>query len=420
MVRGIKTPIRERFKKAWNAFNARDESLNYDYPYIGPGSYSNPDGIRIRCYSEGTIINSIYTRIAIDVASNSIHHVQLDDKGRFQSIVKGGIEDCLNLEANVDQSGKDFIMDAVISMLDEGVVALLPVYTTRDIRDGSFDIYSMRVAKVIQWFPEHVQIEAYDEQDGQHKPLIVPKTAVAIINNPLGPIMNEPNSTLKRLVRKLSLLDAVDERNNSSKIDIIVQLPYSVRSDGLEKRAEKRRKSLEDQLVNSKYGVAYMDGTEKITQLNRSVDNNLLTQVEYLTKMLYSQLGLTDSIMDGTADEKTMVNYQNRTIEPILSAIVDAMRRVWITKTARSQGKTIKYFKNPFRFMTVGDFAEASDKLTRNEIMSSNEVRDVIGYPPSDDPKADQLINSNLNHDETTVVEEKSIEEKEVENQNGI
>ena len=311
-------------------------------------------------------------------------------------------------------------MDTVISMLDEGVIAILPVYTTRDIRDGSFDIYSMRVAKILQWFPEHIQIEAYDEQDGQHKPLIVPKNSVAIINNPLGPIMNEPNSTLKRLVRKLSLLDAIDERNGSSKIDIIVQLPYSVRSEGLEARAEKRRKSLEDQLVNSKYGVAYMDGTEKITQLNRSVDNNLLTQVEYLTKMLYSQLGLTDSIMDGTADEKVMINYQNRTIQPILSAIVDAMKRVWITPTARSQGKTIKYFNNPFRFMTVGDFAEASDKLTRNEIMSSNEVRDVIGYPPSDDPKADQLINSNLNHDKTTIVEEKSIEEKEVENQNGI
>lgn len=420
MVRSIKAPIKERFKKAWNAFNARDESFNGGYQYIGPGSYSNPDGVRIRCYSEGTIINSIYTRIAIDVASNNIHHVQLDKEGRFQSIVKGGIEDCLNLEANIDQSGKDFIMDVVISMLDEGSIAILPVYTTRDIRDGSFDIYSMRVAKILQWFPEHVQIDAYDEQDGQHKPLIVPKNSVAIINNPLGPIMNEPNSTLKRLVRKLSLLDAIDERNGSSKIDIIVQLPYSVRSEGLEARAEKRRKSLEDQLVNSKYGVAYMDGTEKITQLNRSVDNNLLTQVEYLTKMLYSQLGLTDSIMDGTADEKVMINYQNRTIQPILSAIVDAMKRVWITPTARSQGKTIKYFNNPFRFMTVGDFAEASDKLTRNEIMSSNEVRDVIGYPPSDDPKADQLINSNLNHDKTTIVEEKSIEEKEVENQNGI
>lgn len=420
MVRSIKAPIKERFKKAWNAFNARDESFNGGYQYIGPGSYSNPDGVRIGCYSEGTIINSIYTRIAIDVASNNIHHVQLDKEGRFKSIVKGGIEDCLNLEANIDQSGKDFIMDTVISMLDEGSIAILPVYTTRDIRDGSFDIYSMRVAKILQWFPEHVQIEAYDEQDGQHKPLIVPKNSVAIINNPLGPIMNEPNSTLKRLVRKLSLLDAIDERNGSSKIDIIVQLPYSVRSEGLEARAEKRRKSLEDQLVNSKYGVAYMDGTEKITQLNRSVDNNLLTQVEYLTKMLYSQLGLTDSIMDGTADEKVMINYQNRTIQPILSAIVDAMKRVWITPTARSQGKTIKYFNNPFRFMTVGDFAEASDKLTRNEIMSSNEVRDVIGYPPSDDPKADQLINSNLNHDKTTIVEEKSIEKKEVENQNGI
>lgn len=419
-MRSIKAPIKERFKKAWNAFNARDESFNGSYQYIGSGSYSNPDGVRIGCYSEGTIINSIYTRIAIDVASNNIHHVQLDKEGRFKSIVKGGIEDCLNLEANIDQSGKDFIMDTVISMLDEGSIAILPVYTTRDIRDGSFDIYSMRVAKILQWFPEHVQIEAYDEQDGQHKPLIVPKNSVAIINNPLGPIMNEPNSTLKRLVRKLSLLDAIDERNGSSKIDIIVQLPYSVRSEGLEARAEKRRKSLEDQLVNSKYGVAYMDGTEKITQLNRSVDNNLLTQVEYLTKMLYSQLGLTDSIMDGTADEKVMINYQNRTIQPILSAIVDAMKRVWITPTARSQGKTIKYFNNPFRFMTVGDFAEASDKLTRNEIMSSNEVRDVIGYPPSDDPKADQLINSNLNHDKTTIVEEKSVEEKEVENQNGI
>lgn len=416
----IKQSIGERFRKAWNAFNARDESLSYDYPTLGIGSYSNPDRPRILCYSEGTIINSIYTRIAIDVAANTIHHVQLDEEGRFQSVVKSGIDDCLNLEANIDQASKDFIMDVVISMLSEGVVAILPVYASRDVKDGTFDIYSMRVAKITQWYPKHVELEAYDERDGLHKTLVMPKDTVAIIPNPLATIMNEPNSTLKRLVRKLSLLDAVDERNNSGKIDMIIQLPYGVRTEGLEKRAERRRKSLEEQLVNSKYGIAYLDGTEKITQLNRAVDNNLLNQVEYLTKMLYSQLGLTDTIMDGTADEKTMINYQNRTVEPILSAITDAMRRVWISKTARSQGKTIKYFNNPFRFMTVGDFAEASDKLTRNEIMSSNEVRGIIGYAPSTDPKADQLINSNLNHPDQPEVITENLETKEDENQNGI
>ena len=334
----------------------------------------------------------------------------MDDEGRFLNVVKSGLNDCLSLEANLDQTGRAFIQDVVMSMMDEGVVAIVPVDTTidPDISNG-FDITSMRVGKVVDWYPQHVKLEVYNEQTGVRQTITMPKRNVAIIENPLYAVINEPNSTMQRLVRKLNLLDAVDEQSSSGKLDLIIQLPYVIKSDARRKQAELRRKDIEEQLSGSKYGIAYIDGTEHVTQLNRSVENNLMKQIEYLTSMLYSQLGITQSILDGTADEKTMLNYYNRTIEPILSAIVDEMKRKFLTKTARTKNKSIKFFRDPFKLVPISEIAEITDKFTRNEVASSNEMRQVIGWKPSDDPKADELRNSNLSESKSANIQQETI-----------
>lgn len=355
-------------------------------------------------------MTSVYNRIALDVAAINIQHVQLDDEGRFLNVIKSGLNDCLSLEANLDQTGRAFIQDVVMSMMDEGVVAIVPVDTTidPDISNG-FDITSMRVGKVVDWYPQHVKLEVYNEQIGVKQTITMPKRSVAIIENPLYAVINEPNSTMQRLVRKLNLLDAVDEQSSSGKLDLIIQLPYVIKSDARRKQAELRRKDIEEQLSGSKYGIAYIDGTEHVTQLNRSVENNLMKQIEYLTSMLYSQLGITQSILDGTADEKTMLNYYNRTIEPILSAIVDEMKRKFLTKTARTKNKSIKFFRDPFKLVPISEIAEITDKFTRNEVASSNEMRQVIGWKPSNDPKADELRNSNLSESKSTNIPQETV-----------
>lgn len=388
--------VGSRLKHAWNAFLNRAPT-NY-HPYgIGGGYSYRPDRFRLTRGNERSIVTSVYNRIALDVAAINIQHVQLDDEGRFLNVIKSGLNDCLNLEANIDQTGRAFIQDVVMSMMDEGVVAIVPVDTDLDpdLTNG-YDINSMRVGKVIDWYPQHVKLEVYNELTGMKQIIVMPKKSVAIIENPLYAVINEPNSTMQRLVRKLNLLDAVDEQSSSGKLDLIIQLPYVIKSDARRKQAELRRKDIEEQLSGSKYGIAYIDGTEHVTQLNRSVENNLMKQIEYLTSMLYSQLGITQSILDGTADEKTMLNYYNRTIEPIISAIVDEMKRKFLTKTARTKNKSIKFFRDPFKMVPVTELAEIADKFTRNEIASSNEIRQVVGWKPSNDPKADELVNSNI------------------------
>lgn len=387
--------IKERFQSAWNAFRNRDPTYNYNVN-IGAGDYRRPDRPRLTRGNERSIINSVYNRIAIDCAQIEIKHVKVDDDGRYLNAIDSGLNTCLNLEANVDQTGRAFRQDIVISMLDEGVIAVAPIDTTHDPDTGSYDIQSMRTGKVVQWHPAHVRIDAYDERDGKHHEIIVSKRTTAIIENPLYSVMNEPNSTLQRLIRKLNLLDAVDEQSSSGKLDLIIQLPYVVKTPLRKEQANNRRKELEEQLSGSKYGIAYTDGTERITQLNRPVENNLMKQVEYLTTMLYSQLGITQSVMDGTADEQTMLNYYNRTVEPIVSAIVDEMKRKFLTKTARTQKQSIQFFRDPFKLVPVNQMAEIADKMTRNEIMTSNEIRQVIGLKPAKDPNADQLRNKNL------------------------
>ena len=392
--------IGTRLKHAWNAFMSRDPTSSYKQNYGASYSY-RPDRPRITRGNERTIITSIYNRIALDVAAIDIQHVRLDDNGRYVETINSGLNECLNLEANLDQTGRAFIQDAVMSMMDDGCVALVPVDTTLDpYVTGSYDILSIRVGKILDWYPEHVKVRLYNEKTGKKEDIVVPKKTVAIIENPLFAVMNEPNSTMRRLIRKLALLDFVDEQNSSGKLDMIIQLPYVIKSQARKDQAEERRRQIEEQLVGSKYGIAYTDGTERITQLNRPVENNLMTQVESLTKTLYSQLGINESVMDGTADEKTMLNYNNRTIEPIISAIVDEMKRKFLTKTARSQKQSIEFFRDPFRLVPVNDIAEIADKFTRNEIMTSNEIRQKIGMKPSKDPKADKLINSNLNQPE--------------------
>lgn len=387
--------ISSRFKHAWNAFLNRDPTDGYRN--IGAGYSYRPDRFRLTRGNERSIVTSVYNRIALDVAAINIQHVQLDDEGRFLSVIKSGLNGCLSLEANIDQTGRAFIQDVVMSMMDEGCVALVPIDTDDDPDDTKgYQILSMRVGRICDWYPRHVRVEVYNENKGRRQDIIVPKETVAIVENPLYAVINEPNSTMQRLIRKLNLLDAVDEQSSSGKLDLIIQLPYVIKSDARRQQAEKRRKDIEQQLSGSKYGIAYTDGTERITQLNRSVENNLMKQIEYLTSMLYSQLGITQSILDGTADEKTMLNYYNRTIEPILSAIVDEMKRKFLTKTARSQNKSIMFFRDPFKLVPVADLAEISDKFTRNEIATSNEIRQVIGWKPSTDPKADELRNSNL------------------------
>ena len=385
-----------RLQHGWNAFMNRDPTAYYTN--AGGNYYTyRPDRIRLTRGNERSIVTSVYNRIGLDVASIDIKHCRLDKNGRFIEVIDSSLNNCLNLEANIDQTGRAFKQDIVMSMLDEGCVAIVPIDTTINPSvSGSYDINSMRTGKILEWYPAHVKVKVYNDQTGNYEELILPKSTVGIVENPLYAVMNEPNSTLQRLIRKLNLLDAIDEQSGSGKLDLIIQLPYTIRSDARRQQAEKRRKEIESQLSNSKYGIAYADGTERITQLNRSVENNLMSQIEYLTSMLYSQLGITQSILDGTADEQTQLNYLTRSIEPIVSAIVDEMKRKFLTKTARSQNQSISYFRDPFKLVPVNDIAEIADKFTRNEIMTSNEIRQVIGMQPSNDPKADQLVNSNI------------------------
>ena len=388
--------LTNRLQHAWNAFLNRDPT--YWRASYGPASYYRPDKIRPTMGNERSMVSSVYNRIALDVAYIDIFHARLDDDGRYTEQISSGLNECLNLSANIDQTGKAFIQDIVMSMMDEGVVAIVPVDTTiNPEKSGSFDILSMRTGKIKEWYPEHVTVELYNEKTGRKEDLLLPKNTIGIIENPLYAVMNEPNSTLQRLIRKLNLLDVIDEQSGSGKLDLIIQLPYVIKTPARKQQAEERRRDIEMQLAGSKYGIAYTDGTEKITQLNRFVENNLMKQIEYLTNMLYSQLGLTQEILNGSADEKTMLNYYNRTIEPIVSSIVDEMKRKFLTKTARTQGQSIVYFRNPFKLVPVAELAEISDKLTRNEIASSNEIRQIIGWKPSDEPGADELRNKNLN-----------------------
>ena len=386
-----------RLKHAWNAFNGNKDPTGY-YRDIGPSHSMRIDRPRMSRGNERSIVTSIYNRIAMDVAQFDIQHCDMDEEGRFVGVRKSKLNECLTIEANIDQTSRAFMRDVVISMLDEGCVAIVPVDTTINPKiSGAFDITSMRTGKILEWYPAHVKVRVYNERTGKKEEIIVPKKTTAIIENPLFAVMNEPNSTLQRLIRKLNLLDAIDEQSGAGKLDLIIQLPYVIKSEARRQQAEKRRKDIEMQLAGSKYGIAYTDGTERITQLNRSVDNQLMKQIEYLTSMLNGQLGINQAIMDGTADEKTMLNYLNRTVEPILSAIVDEMKRKFLTKTARAQHQSIEFFRDHFKLVSVGELAEIADKFTRNEIMSKNEVRQKLGMKPSDDPKADQLINSNIN-----------------------
>lgn len=387
--------LMERIQNGWNAFMSRAPTTAY---YDGGvGNYYRPDRVRFSRGNERSIVTSVYNRIALDVAAIDIKHCRMDENGRYISDMKSGLNDCLTLSANVDQTGRAFIQDAVQSMLDEGCVAIVPVDTSTDPTvTGSYDILSMRTGKIIEWKPAHVRVRLYNERTGNKEDILLPKSIVAIVENPLYAVINEPNSTMQRLIRKLSLLDVTDEQTASGKLDLIIQLPYVIKTEARRQQAEQRRKDIEMQLAGSKYGIAYTDGTEHITQLNRSLENNLMKQVEYLTNMLFSQLGITQTILDGTADEQTMLNYYSRTIEPIVTAIVDEMKRKFLTKTARSQNQSIETFRDPFKLVPVNNIAEIADKFTRNEIMTSNEIRQVIGMKPSDDPKADQLINSNI------------------------
>lgn len=404
-----------RLKHAWNAFFNKDPT---DYfKNVGTGYTYRPDRPRLTRGNERSIVTSVYNRIALDASSVSIQHVRLDENNRFLSVIDSGLNSCLTVEANLDQTGRAFIQDIVMSMLDEGSVAIVPVDTTFNPEiTGSYDILSMRTGQILEWYPSHVKVRVYNEKTGRKEDIVVPKSTVGIVENPLYAVINEPNSTMQRLIRKLNLLDVVDEQSSSGKLDLIIQLPYVIKTEARRQQADKRRQDIADQLAGSKYGIAYTDGTERITQLNRPVENNLMKQIEYLTSMLYSQLGITQSILDGTADDKTMLNYYNRTIEPILSAIVDEMKRKFLTKTARSQLQSISFFRDPFKLVPVSDISEIADKFTRNEIMTSNEIRQIIGMKPSDNPKADELRNKNLSEpskDKTNLVSDLS--EKKVE-----
>ena len=382
--------VATRLKHAWNTFMNRDSYVSR--MSIGPSYGYRPDRPLFSRGNERSIITSVYNRIALDVSSMTVQHVRLDGSDRFKEVIESGLNNCLTVEANVDQTGRAFMQDIVMSMLDEGCVAIIPVDTNFDPeKTGGIDIETMRTGKILEWFPQHVKVRVYNDQRGEKEDILVPKSTVGIVENPFYAVMNEPNSTMQRLIRKLNLLDAIDEQNSSGKLNLIIQLPYVIKTEARRQQAELRRQDIENQLASSKYGVAYTDGTEHVVQLNRPVENNLMSQIEYLTSMLYSQLGITQSILDGTADEKTMLNYYNRTIEPIISAIVDEMKRKFLTKTARSQNKSIMFFRDPFKLVPVADLAEISDKFTRNEIATSNEIRQVIGWKPSADPKADEL-----------------------------
>ena len=392
--------LTSRLKRAWNAFTKNRDPTDIQYQNVGMGYVYRPDRVRFTRGNERSIVTSVYNRIAMDVASISIKHCRIDKNGRYIEDIKSGLNDCLTVEANIDQTGRSFIQDVVMSMFDEGSVAIVPVDTSFDPRNSSsYDILSMRTGQILEWYPAHVKVRVYNDRTGKKEDLVLPKRSVAIVENPLYSVINEPNSTMQRLIRKLNILDAIDEQSGSGKLDLIIQLPYVIKSEARQQQAEKRRKDIEDQLKGP-YGIAYTDGTEKITQLNRPVENNLMKQIEYLTNQLYGQIGMTSSILDGTADEKATLNYNNRTIEPIVSAIVGAMKRSFLSKTARTQGQTIMFFRDPFKLVPINNIADIADKFTRNEILSSNEVRQIVGMRPSDDPKADELRNSNINQPE--------------------
>lgn len=411
----------DRLFHAWNAIRNKDPTTNY--MYLGPGSHYRPDRFRYSRGNERSIITAIFNRIAMDAAQMDVQHVKLDKDDCFVEMIDSNLNNCLTVEANIDQTARAFKQDAVASMLDEGVVALVPMDVEDDITsEDTFDIYTMRTAEIVEWFPKHVRVRVYNEETGIREEVILPKAMVCIIENPLHAIVNEPNSTVQRLIRKLNLLDSVDEQTSSGKLDLVIQLPYVVKTQTRKDQAEQRRRDIEAQLTGSKYGIAYIDGTERVTQLNRPVENNLMKQVEYLTSLAYSQLGITQEIMNGTADDKTMMNYYSRTIEPILAAIVDEMKRKWITKSKRKNKESIAFFRDPFKLVPVNDIAEIADKLTRNEIASSNEIRQKIGFKPSKDPNADVLRNKNLSASnqqiKITGLKNRASEEKE-KNQNG-
>ena len=398
--------LKDRMAHAWNAFinmdRGQEAQRTFDY---GVSYGGRPDRTRLTTSNERSIITSVLTRMAIDASAIPIKHIKMDDQGRYLEDVPSGLNYCLTEEANIDQAARHFRQDIVMTLFDRGAIAIVPVETSvKPVNAGTFDVKTMRVGEIISWSPRHVKCAVYNEAVGRREEITLEKKFVAIVENPLYAIMNEPNSTLQRLIRKLNLLDAIDEQSGSGKLDLIIQLPYVVKSETRKLQAEKRRADIEFQLKDSKYGVAYTDGTEKITQLNRPVENNLLKQIEFLTEMLYSQLGITKEVMNGTADEATMLNYQNRTIEPIVTAIVESIRRTFLTKTARTQGQSVAYFYNPFKLVPLAQLAEFADKFTRNEIASSNEMRQVIGWKPvRDDPKADQLRNSNMPQSELGV-----------------
>jgi hypothetical protein len=388
----------EKIKHAWNAFISDDQEVHsQEFQDIGPSYSSRPDRPRFLWSNERSIISAIYTRLSIDVASVGLRHVRLDENERYAEDIKSGLSDCLKVEANIDQAARHFRQDIVMTLFDQGVSAIVPVDTTIDPSvSGSFDIKTLRVGTVVQWYPKHVKVRLYRESTGNKEEIVLEKKFVSIIENPLYAVMNEPNSTLQRLIRKLNMLDAVDEASSSGKLDLIIQLPYTIKSEARRQQAEQRRTDIEFQLKGSKYGIAYADGTEKITQLNRPAENNLMSQIEYLVELLYSQLGLTAAVMNGTADEKAMINYYNRTIEPILGAIAEGMTRSFLTKTARSQGQSVVYYRDPFKLIPISELAEVTDKFVRNEVASANDLRTAIGWKPSKDPKADELRNSNM------------------------
>lgn len=419
--------VGSRLKRAWNAFLNRDPPIRSSSYYYGGYSY-RPYYQRLGGATDRTVVSAIYNRIAVDASSITIQHVRLDENGRFNETIDSGLNSCLNLSANIDQTGRSFVEDIVLTMLDEGVVAVVPVDTDVDPKlTDSYEIITMRVGKITEWFPDSVRVKLYNDRNGEKEEIMVLKKNAAIIENPFYSVMNEPNGTMRRLIQKLNLLDSVDEQSSSGKLDLIIQLPYVIKNEARRAQAEERRRQIEDQLSGSKYGIAYTDGTEKITQLNRSLENNLLKQIEYLTALAYSQLGITQEIMNGTADEAAMTNYYSRMIEPIVSAIVDEFKRKFLTKTARSQRQSITFYRDPFKLVPIGTVAEMADKFTRNEIMSSNEFRQVIGLKPSKDPRADELRNKNLNEyadQEKTMAAgkesiAKSLEEEGKENQNG-
>lgn len=405
--------LRKRIKNAWNVFTSRDPTEQPVFNDYGISYGYRPDRIRLTRGNERSIVNAVYNRIAIDVASIDVKHVKTDENDVFIEEIDSFLNDILQTEANIDQTGRNLMIDAVISLLDEGVIAIVPVDIDEDEETDSFDVLSLRVAKIIQWYPEHVKVRVYDEKTGYKRDIVINKRSVCIVENPFYSVMNEPNSTLQRLIRKLNLLDAIDEQTGSGKLDIIIQLPYVIKTEARKKQAEDRRKDIEAQLAGSKYGIAYTDGTERITQLNRPAENNLLTQIEYLTSMLYSQLGITEEVLNGTADEKTMLNYYNRTIEPIMSAIVDEMKRKLLTWNARKEGQSIKFFRNPFKLVPVTEMAEIADKFGRNEILTPNEIRGIVGFKPSDDPQANELRNRNISQSNEEIEMEKGINGKE-------